>query len=106
MGACSPAVLLKRKSDMSLISKLKPSCSRYYETSEEKCGGWIVKMIQNQSLTKSVLNSRSPELWRQTGGERESGASAASPQCGGFWAKAVVIGDLSGSKAGGEIQSR
>jgi hypothetical protein len=52
------------------------------------------KAIQNQSLTRSVLNPRSPELWRQTAGEREFRVTAGASQCGGFRAKPVVIGDF------------
>jgi hypothetical protein len=42
------------------------------------------KAIQNQALTRAVLNSRSREVWRQTGREREFRAPTESAQCGGF----------------------
>ena len=59
-----------------------------------KCGGCRPrKAIQNQSLTRSVLNPRSPEVWRQTGGEREFRVSAGvvavrrfSREARGYWA--------------------
>ena len=50
--------------------------------------------MQNQSLTKSVLNPGSPEVWRQTAGEREFRVAAGVSKCGGFRAKPVVIGLL------------
>ena len=43
-----------------------------------------------QWLTSSVLNARSPELWRQTAGEREFRVSAGVSQCGALRAKARV----------------
>ena len=46
------------------------------------------KAIQYQQLTNSALNPRSPEVWRQTAGERESRVSTGASQCGGFRAKA------------------
>ena len=52
------------------------------------------KAIQNQTLTSSVLNPRSREVWRQTAGERQFRVSAGAPQSGGFRAKPVVIGLL------------
>jgi len=51
------------------------------------------KAIQNQQLTKSVLNPRSPEVWRQMAREREFRVAAGVSKCGGFRAKPVVIGD-------------
>ncbi len=60
------------------------------------------KTIQHQSLTRTVLNPRSREVWRQTGREREMRAAMGSAQCGGFCAKPVDIGDFSVLKAGGE----
>ena len=59
-----------------------------------KCGGCRSrKAIQNQSLTKSVLNPRSREVWRQTGREREFRVSAGvvavrrfSREARGYWA--------------------
>ena len=52
------------------------------------------KGIQNQSLTKSVLNARSREVQRQKAGERQFRVSAGAPQSGGFRAEPVVIGLL------------
>jgi hypothetical protein len=45
---------------------------------------------QSQSLTKSVLNPRSPELWRKKAGESEFWVSAGVLQCRGLRAKARV----------------
>jgi hypothetical protein len=52
----------------------------------------VGKRIQNQLLTKSVLNPQSREVQRQTGREREFGISAGAPQCGGLRARPAVIG--------------
>jgi hypothetical protein len=54
------------------------------------------KTIHNQPLTSSVLNPRSPEVWRQTAREREFRVTAGLSKCGGFRAKPVVIGLLCG----------
>src|SRR6202043_1525215 len=48
------------------------------------------KPDQYQSLTISVLNPPSPEVWRKTAGEREFGVSAGASQSGGLCAKARV----------------
>lgn len=45
------------------------------------------KTIQNQSLTTSVLNPRSRELWRPTATENEFRVWAAASPCGGFCTK-------------------
>ena len=42
-------------------------------------------------LTRTALNPRSAEVWRQTGQEREFRASAGVSQCGGLCAKPGVI---------------
>jgi hypothetical protein len=52
------------------------------------------KAIQNQSLTSSVLNPHSPEVWRKTAGENEFWASADASQSGGLCAKARVYWDF------------
>lgn len=52
------------------------------------------KTIQNQSLTSSVLNPRSREVWRQTGREREFRTSASVAQSEVFARRPVVIGLL------------
>jgi hypothetical protein len=64
------------------------------------------KEAQNQLLTRTALNPRSAEVWRQTGGEREFRASDGSSQCGGLCAKPAVIGDFRASKSSGESWSR
>ena len=46
------------------------------------------KKIQNQPLTRTVLNPRSREVWRQTGREREFSAPRGSTKCGGLRANA------------------
>ena len=51
----------------------------------------LQKRIQNQSVTKSILKTRSREVWRQTGPEREFRGSAGAAQCRGSHAKPVVI---------------
>jgi hypothetical protein len=54
-----------------------------------KCEGLRHKKpIQNQRLTRTVLNPRSREVWRQTGREREIRSPTRSAQFGGFAAKA------------------
>ena len=57
-------------------------------------------------LTRTVLNPRSREVWRQTGRERAFRVLTGSPQCGGFRAKPVVIGDFSAANLGGESWSK
>ena len=52
------------------------------------------RTIQNQPLTKSVLNSRSRKAWRQTGQERELQFAVGVSQCGGLYENLVVIGFL------------
>jgi hypothetical protein len=64
------------------------------------------KEILNQLFTRTALNPRSAEVWRQTGREREFRAPTGSPQCGGLCAKPVVIGDFSTAKSSGESSSR
>ena len=54
--------------------------------------------IQKQSLTRTALKTRSAEVWRQTGREREFWVSAGMSQCGGLCAMPVVIGDFSAPK--------
>ncbi len=64
------------------------------------------KAIQNQSLTKSVLNPRSREVQRQTAGENEFGISAGMPQSGDLCAKPVLIGLPARAKARRECSAR
>ena len=46
------------------------------------------EMLKKQSLTRTVLNRRSREAWRELGLEREFRASTASPKCRGSLANA------------------
>ena len=63
------------------------------------------KVIQHQRLTRTVLNPRSREVWRETGQEREFRASAGAAQCGGLRANPAVIGNFSPVKSSGETCS-
>jgi hypothetical protein len=64
------------------------------------------KAIQNQSLTSSVLNPRSREVWRQISREREFRVLVGASQCGGLRAKPVVIGLLCALASRRECWSR
>jgi hypothetical protein len=48
------------------------------------------KMTQYQSVTSSVLNPCSPEVWRKTAGEKKFWVSAGAWQSGGLRAKVRV----------------
>ena len=74
------------------MSNLIPSLSATPTNFAKSAEIGLKKVSQNQSLTRSVLNPRSREVWRQTAGEREFRASAGLSQCGGLRAKPVVIG--------------
>src|SRR4051794_17916958 len=64
------------------------------------------KQIQNQSLTRTALKTRSAEVWRLMGREREFQISAGVSQCGGLYAKPVVIRLLCALEAGRECWSQ
>ena len=65
----------------------------------------IEKTTSNQYLMNSVLNSRSPELWRIW--RRENGIRGFGPvsQCRGFPANPAVIGDFRHRSASGEFSA-
>jgi hypothetical protein len=64
------------------------------------------KTNRYQSLTSSVLNPRSPEVWRKTAGETELRVSAGASQSGGLRAKARVYwGFLRARKAAEKVGS-
>jgi hypothetical protein len=54
------------------------------------------KTTQYQLLTSSVLNPRSPELWRKTATERKFDYFIGASQSGGLRANAVFIGHFYG----------
>ena len=54
----------------------------------------LAKKTSFQSLTNSVLNPRSPEVWRKTAGENDFWVSAGVSQCRGLRAKASVYWGL------------
>jgi hypothetical protein len=86
---------------------LAPSRSRYPAISLQSAEvPSHPKETRNQWLTKTALNPRSAEVWRQTGGERDFRASASASKCGGLCVKPTVMGDFSAAKSSGEFCCR
>src|SRR5215217_8101995 len=85
-----------------LVSRPDDVCIAYLEV-----GGISAKVrrsapgkeIQNQSHTKTALNQRSAELWRQKAKVRETRAAADVRRCGALAKKPAVISGLGRSES-------
>ena len=63
------------------LNPVAPAAPRYLRKVRRLASG---KATQNHALTSSVLISRSPEVWRQSGREKEFQVSARASKCGAF----------------------